>query len=185
MDERSKDDETVAAAAGEDSDAKQREAQEAPGPEQRIAALEAENSALNDRMLRIAADCENRMKRASREQAEAIRREREAALLDMLEVLDSLERALASLDESPDPRSVREGIVITMRAIQQKLERQGVRPVEAAGQRFDPRFHDALAKEPSSDVDPGTVLSEMQKGYMVGDRLLRPASVVVAERPLH
>jgi molecular chaperone GrpE len=185
MNQRRQDDESRAGPAGEEAAARQPEPQATQGPEERIAALEAEKEALTERMLRIAADCENWQRRAGKERAEAVRREREAALLDALEVLDSLERAIASLDANADARAVREGVAIALRALQQRLERRGVRPVEARGQRFDPRFHDAIAREPSAAVDPGTVLSEAQKGYMVGERLLRPASVVVAERPVH
>jgi molecular chaperone GrpE len=82
-----------------------------------------------------------------------------------------------------DAQAVREGVSLVLRALQQKLDRHGIRSVEAAGERFDPRVHDAIARAPSPDVDPGTVLSEVQKGYFMGDRLLRPASVVVAETP--
>jgi molecular chaperone GrpE len=102
-------------------------------------------------------------------------------LLDLVAAIDGLERGLASLQETHDPRAVREGVNLVLRQLQQTLARHGVTPIEAAGQLFDPSLHDAVARAPSRDVDPGTVLSEVQKGYMIGDRLLRPASVIVSE----
>jgi molecular chaperone GrpE len=154
----------------------------------RIAALEAEvrgldeeRQTLRDRLLRLAADFENWKKRAEKEKAEAQRQAREPVLLDLVAAIDGLERGLASLQETHDPRAVREGVNLVLRQLQQTLARHGVTPIEAAGQLFDPSLHDAVARAPSRDVDPGTVLSEVQKGYMIGDRLLRPASVIVSE----
>jgi molecular chaperone GrpE len=160
-----------------------------PSPEAaRIVALEAENReldderrALKDRLLRLAAEFENWKKRVDKERAEGERQAREAVFLDLLEAVDGIERALASLGDNRDPRAVREGINVVLRQLQQALARHGIAPVEAAGQRFDPRVHDAVARAPSRDVEPGTVVSELQKGYTVRDRLLRPASVVVSE----
>jgi molecular chaperone GrpE len=159
-------------------------------PEERIAALEAENrtleanlEAVDDRLLRLAAEFDNWKKRAGREQAEAERRGREVVLRDAVDIVDGLQRALASLDEHTDAQAVRDGVSLLLRALQQKLERHGVRSIEATGRRFDPRLHDAIARAPRQDVDPGTVVSEVRKGYLMGDRLLRPAAVVVAEAP--
>jgi molecular chaperone GrpE len=164
-----------------------------PGPEAaRIAALEAENhaleeerNALKDRLLRLAADFENWKKRVEKERVEGEQQAREAVFLDLLDAVDGIERALAALGDDRDPRAVREGIDVVLRRLQQSLGRHGIAPVEAAGQRFDPRVHDAVARAPSRDVEPGTVVSELQRGYTVRDRLLRPASVVVSEPQKH
>jgi molecular chaperone GrpE len=154
----------------------------------RIVALEAENRgldeerrALKDRLLRLAAEFENWKKRADKERAEGERQAREGVFLDLLEAVDGIERALDSLGDDRDPRAVREGINVVLRQLQQALVRHGITPVEAAGQRFDPRVHDAVARAPSREVEPGTVVSELQRGYTVRDRLLRPASVIVSE----
>jgi molecular chaperone GrpE len=151
-------------------------------PEQRIAALETERNELRDRMLRIAAEFDNYKKRVRREQAENENKAREAVLRDLLEVADNLERALA-VESSPDIKALQQGVTLVLRLFQNKLERYDVRPLEAKGQPFDPRLHDAISQVPSADAPPGSVLSEVQKGYRIGERLLRPALVVVAVAP--
>lgn len=155
----------------------------APSPEERITALEAEKLELRDRMLRIAAEFENWKKRARREQTDAENKVRENVLRDMLEVIDNLERASAAWTGTPDPQGVQQGVMLVLRMFHSKLERYDVKPLEAKGQPFDPRLHDAISQVPSGEVPPGTVLSELQKGYKIGERLLRPASVVVAVAP--
>jgi molecular chaperone GrpE len=152
-------------------------------PEERIAALEAEKADLRDRMLRIAAEFENWKKRARKEQADAESKVRESVLRDMLEVIDNLDRATAASGGASDLQSVQQGIALVLRLFASKLERYDVKPLEAKGKPFDPRLHEAISQAPSADVAPGTVLNELQKGYKVGDRLLRPAAVVVAIAP--
>ena len=152
-------------------------------PEDRIATLEAEKAEVRDRMLRIAAEFENWKKRARREQQEAETKGREAVLRDMLEVIDNLERATAAWSGTPDPQGVQQGVMLVLRMFQAKLERHDVKAIESKGQPFDPRLHDAVSQVPTAEVPPGTVLSDLQKGYKIGDRLLRPATVVVAVAP--
>jgi molecular chaperone GrpE len=155
-------------------------------PDDRIAALEAEKLELRDRMLRIAAEFDNWKKRARREQTDAEGKGRESVLRDMLEVIDNLERATASWESGGAPadiQAVQQGVGLVLRQAHSKLERHDVKPVEAKGKPFDPRLHDAISQVPSAELPPGTVLSELQKGYRIGDRLLRPASVVVAIAP--
>jgi molecular chaperone GrpE len=152
-------------------------------PEDRVAALEAEKVDLRDRMLRIAAEFENWKKRARKEQTDNEAKVREAVLRDMLEVIDALDRATAAVGGASDLQSVQQGIALVLRLFGQKLERYDVKPLEAKGKPFDPRVHEAISQAPSAEVPPGTVLNELQKGYKVGDRLLRPAAVVVAVAP--
>jgi molecular chaperone GrpE len=155
----------------------------APTPEQRIAALETEKLEIKDRMLRIAAEFDNYKKRARKELSDQEVKARESVLKDFLEVVDNLERALASIGTGTtekDVKSVQDGVELVLRLFKSKLERYGVKVIEAKGQPFDPRMHDAISQIPSPDVAPGTIVHEMQKGYRVGDRLLRPAVVVVA-----
>jgi molecular chaperone GrpE len=154
----------------------------AASPEQRIAALEAERNEARDRMLRVAADFENYKKRVRKEQTDSENKVRESILRDVLEVADNLERA-ASVDERADFKSLQKGIELVNRLFQGKLERLDVRPFESKGQPFDPRVHDAVSQVPTADVPAGSVVSEIQKGYRIGDRLLRPALVVVAVAP--
>jgi molecular chaperone GrpE len=168
---------------GPDQDGRAPEtASEAGGAEARIAALEAERNELRDRMLRIAADFENWKKRARKDQADAEVKAREAVLKDVLEVADNLERA-AAVDATADLKAIQQGISLVLRQFQSKLERYDVKPIEAKGQPFDPRVHDAISQVPTADAPAGSVLSELQKGYRIGDRLLRPAMVVVAVAP--
>jgi molecular chaperone GrpE len=170
---------------GEPQAADQTDAPPAPTPEEQIAALQAERDEMKDRMLRIAADFENWKKRARKEQIDAESRIREAVLKDMLEVVDNLERATSAYVEngSVDGASVLKGVNLVLRLFQTKLERYNVKPFEAKGQPFDPHMHEAISQVPTADVAPGTVANEMQKGYRIGDKLLRPAIVAVAVAP--
>jgi molecular chaperone GrpE len=154
----------------------------APTPEERIALLEAEKAETKDRMLRIAADFENWKKRARKDQADGEARAKEAVLRDFLEVVDNLERATASFADGKesDAKSVRDGVELVLRQFRSKLDRYQVKVVEAVGQPFDPRLHEAISQAPSADAKPGSILHELQKGYTIGEKLLRPAMVVVA-----
>jgi molecular chaperone GrpE len=151
--------------------------------EERMAALEAEKADLKDRLLRLAAEFENWKKRSRKEQSDNEAKARESVLRDMLEISDNLERATSSWGENVDLKQVQQGVSLVLRLFQGKLDRYDVKVIEAKGQPFDPRVHEAISKAPSADVAPGTVLTELQRGYRIGDRLLRPASVVVAVAP--
>ncbi len=157
-------------------------------PEERLAALQAERDEVKDRMLRIAAEFENWKKRARKEQTDSVAQAREAVLRDMLDVIDNLERATSMEAQgngsgAPDGAAVLKGVSLVLRLFQQKLERYDVRPFEAKGQAFDPRQHEAISRVPSDDVPAGSVATELQKGYKVGERLLRPAMVSVSSGP--
>ena len=156
-----------------------------PSPAERVAALEAEKAELKDRMLRIAAEFDNYKKRTRKEMGEHEVKAREGVLREFLEIADNLERAVASWKEGEqkDVKSVQDGVDLVLRLFKSKLERHSVTAIVAKGQPFDPRVHDAISQAPSADVPPGTVLHELQKGYRVGERLLRPALVVVAKAP--
>jgi molecular chaperone GrpE len=153
-----------------------------PTPTVRIAALEAEKVEIRDRMLRIAADFDNWKKRSRKDQADGEMRAKEAVLRDFLEIIDNLERASASWGEGKegDAKSIRDGVELVLRQFRSKLERYQVKSVESAGLPFDPRMHEAISQVPTADVKPGSVLHELQKGYVIGEKLLRPAMVVVA-----
>jgi molecular chaperone GrpE len=156
-----------------------------PSDAERIASLEAEKAEMRDRMLRIAADFDNWKKRARKDQTDGEMRTKEAVLRDVLEIADNLERATASWGEGKDSdaKSVRDGVELVLRQFRSKLERYQVRSVESVGLPFDPRFHEAISQVPSADAKPGSVLTELQKGYLIGEKLLRPALVVVAAAP--
>jgi molecular chaperone GrpE len=151
-----------------------------PDPAARIAALEAENKDLLDRLRRVAADLDNRNKRVRQETQAAERRGREEILLDTLEMLDGLEQAAAALAGEADPRSVGEGVAMALRELQKNLGHHGLQQVPALGESFDPRVHEAIGRLPSAEAQPGTIVRELRKGYTMGGRLLRPARVLLA-----
>jgi molecular chaperone GrpE len=153
-----------------------------PSPEERIALLETEKADIRDRMLRIAADFDNYKKRARKDQSDGEMRAKESVLRDFLEIADNLERATSSWGQGKDSdaKSIRDGVELVLRQFRSKLERYQVKVIESLGQPFDPRFHEAISQAPSTEAKPGSVLHELQKGYLVGERLLRPAMVVVA-----
>lgn len=155
-------------------------------PEERIALLEAEKAEMKDRMLRIAAEFENWKKRARKDQSDGEARAKEGVLRDFLEIVDNLERATASFGDGKesDAKSVRDGVDLVLRQARSKFERYQVRPVESVGQPFDPRVHEAISQAPSAEAKPGSILHELQKGYAIGEKLLRPAMVVVATAPV-
>ena len=110
---------------------------------------------------------------------------REAMAIDFLEVADNLERAIASWkNDKADTQSVQKGVRLVLRLFRSKLERYSVTAIESKGKPFDPYVHHAVSQIPSANVLPGTVLEVVQKGYWMGERLLRPASVVVASAPV-
>jgi molecular chaperone GrpE len=166
-------------------------ASESPAPptsEERIALLESEKAEIKDRMLRIAADFDNWKKRSRKDLSDGEMRAKESVLRDFLEIADNLERANASWGEGKDgkesdAKSVRDGVELVLRQFRSKLERYQVKPVESVGLPFDPRFHEAISQAPSADAKPGSILHELQKGYLIGEKLLRPAMVVVASAP--
>ena len=129
------------------------------------------------RHLRLRADFDNVRRRAARELEAARRDGQRAALLPLLPVLDSLERALAAGSTDPD---FYEGVAATHRLFITALHEAGADPIESVGRPFDPKVHEAVAAVPSNGVEPGTVVREVRRGWRLDDELLRPAQVVVA-----
>ena len=145
--------------------------------EQRIAELEAERDERLADLQRVAADFDNYRKRVARDQESLIGRAHERLVRELLPVLDNLERALAAASEH-DEASLEEGVRLVHRALRDALEREGLGEIDAHG-TFDPHVHEALLTQPSDEPE-GTVIEVVEKGYRVGDRVLRPARVVVA-----
>lgn len=135
----------------------------------------------HERFVRVSADFDNFRKRAAREKEETVRLGNERLLKDLLPVIDNLERALAV--GAADGEGLLTGIRMVLKQFQDTLGRYGVTGFSAVGEAFDPSRHEALMQQESADVPPGTVLSEMVKGYFLNDRLVRPAAVVVARAP--
>jgi molecular chaperone GrpE len=132
---------------------------------------------LREHHLRLRADFENFRKRAEREREERLRRGIAETVRELLPVADNLTRALAAEGGLDD---LRRGVEMIARQLAEVLRRQGVVAIEALGQPFDPQLHEAVAREESAAVEVPTVVAELQRGYVHGDRLLRPAMVRVA-----
>jgi len=144
--------------------------------------LEDELSETQERVLRTAADAENFKKRLQREKEEQTRYANESLMRELLPVIDNLERALEHSEAGADQGGLLEGLNMTLKGFLDTLTRFGCTPVETAGKPFDPNFHEAVSQEESADHEPNTVLRELQKGYMLKERLLRPAMVLVSKR---
>ncbi|HKC61782.1 MAG TPA: nucleotide exchange factor GrpE [Myxococcales bacterium] len=132
----------------------------------------------HERLLRIAAEFDNFKKRAAKEREDAQKFGIERLLKDFLPVADNLERALDHAEEH-DLRQVIEGVKLVQKLLENTLSKHGVTGFSALGQPFDPTLHEALMQQ-ESDAPPGTVVSEMSRGYKLNERLVRPAAVVVA-----
>ena len=134
---------------------------------------------IDDRLLRLAADFDNYKKRAARERQEYVTFANERLLKELLPVLDDLERALDAAEEHQEAQ-LEEGVRLVHRSLAGLLERQGIKEIAADG-AFDPHVHEALLAQPSEDAESGAVIDVVQKGYTLGDRVVRPARVIVAE----
>ena len=131
----------------------------------------------DDRLLRLAADFENYKKRAARERQEYVQLANERLIAELIPILDDLERALSAAEQHEEAQ-LEEGVRLVHRSLAGLLERHGVKPIETDGQ-FDPHVHEALLSQPS-EAEEGSVIDVVQKGYKLGERVVRPARVVVA-----
>jgi len=141
---------------------------------------EPSQAPVDDRLLRLAADFENYKKRAARERSEYVALANERLIAELLPILDDLERALSAAEQHQEAQ-LEEGVRLVHRSLAALLERHGVTPIETDGQ-FDPHVHEALLSQPS-EAKEGAVLDVVQKGYKLGERVVRPARVVVAAPP--
>jgi molecular chaperone GrpE len=160
-------------------------AEAAPDP---IAVLKAEIESLRDQRLRALAEVENIRRRAEREKVEASQYAMTKFARDMVSIADNFSRALAAcppdLREAADPqvKAVLDGVEATDRQLIAILEQHGVKPVSTENGKFDPNLHQAIAEVPANGKPAGSIVDVVQSGYMIGDRLLRPAMVTVARR---
>lgn len=143
--------------------------------------LEDQLRQAEERVLRTAADAENFKRRLQREKEEQIRYANETFMRQLLPVIDNLERALQHSATAPNQEGLLEGVNMTLKGFIETLARFGSTVLETIGKTFDPNFHEAVSQEESSKVEPNTVLKELQKGYMLKERLLRPAMVIVSK----
>ncbi len=163
---------------------------EAPSPEELPADIEELQKLLAqktteaeenyDRFLRLAADLDNLKKRQERELAEVRQFSNDKLLKELVPVLDNLERALEHGRQSAAPEALMNGLDLVSQDFLKVLGRFGVTPINCVGERFDPAYHHAVMEEEAPEMEDQTVLKELQKGYLLQNRLLRPAMVVVS-----
>ena len=137
-----------------------------------------------DRLLRTTADFDNFKKRAARERQDAIKFANEALMQKLITVLDNFEMAqAASQGETDSLKALQEGIAMIYQQLRNALTEAGLEELDASGKPFDPNFHEAVSQQESAEVPEGQVLQQLRKGYKLRDRLLRPATVIVAKTP--
>jgi molecular chaperone GrpE len=152
---------------------------EAPTLDDRLTALTAERDEYLDLAQRVQADFENYRKRAAREQERLVAHAHERLVRELLPILDDLERALEAAERHEEAQLV-EGVKLVEQSLRNALRKEGLVEIETDG-AFDPHVHEALLTRPSDDAEPGSVLEVVQRGYRVGDKIVRPARVIVAE----
>jgi molecular chaperone GrpE len=158
---------------------------EAPGSEAQdrdveLAQLRHERDALQDRLLRTAAEFDNYRKRIDRERRDQADAAVADAIQEILPIIDNLELALQT-PAAADPDAYRKGVELIHHQMVELLRKRGVTPIQTAGADFDPRVHQAVMHETSTEHREGEVMHELRRGYMLGERLLRPAMVKVAK----
>jgi len=145
--------------------------------------LQEELLAAQDKYLRLAAEFENYKRRSQRDLSEAIKFANESLLKNLLPVIDNLERAVQCGKEAGINNAVMEGVELTHKSFLETVEKLGLRQISSAGQPFDPSMHQAVAQVDSSIMAPNMVVDELQKGYFLHDRIMRPAMVTVSKEP--
>jgi molecular chaperone GrpE len=147
--------------------------------------LDLELKQSQERLLRLQADFENFRRRALKERTEAHQYGHQNLVKDLLLTVDNLDRAIdhAQKSEDGDLDGLLQGVDLVRRDFLTALARNGVAPIEAVGETFDPALHEAVAQAPDASVAPNTVTEELQKGYLLRDRLLRPSRVIVSREP--
>ncbi len=150
--------------------------------ETKIKSLEDEAKETYDRFLRVSAEFENYKKRSAREMSEFKKFANESLIKELLLVVDNMERAISSSkDEGNSNNGLIEGIDMTLKELLKIFEEFGVKQVESLGKPFDPNFHQAVMQQENDEHPHNTVINELQKGYIINERLLRPATVVVSK----
>lgn len=150
--------------------------------EDQVSQLEAEKEALSDQLLRLQAEIQNMRRINQRERQDAAKYRSQSLASYLLDVADNLERALATPAESEDAKAIHKGIEMVYKQFQQAFEKEGISVIDPLNQAFDPNFHQAVSMMPAGEgQEADTVINVLQKGYMLQDRVLRPAMVIVAQ----
>jgi molecular chaperone GrpE len=155
------------------------EAASAPASEDALAQVEAERDEYLDLLQRTKADFENYRKRALREQERLVAHAHERLVKELLPILDDLERALEAAERHEEAALV-DGVKLVQKSLRKALEKEGLAEIETEG-AFDPHVHEAMLTQPGNGAESGSVLEVVQRGYRLGDKVVRPAKVIVAE----
>ncbi len=134
-----------------------------------------------DLYMRSLAEIENVKKRFQKDKSDLIKFSNESLIKQLLTVIDNLEKAVSASEDENSLDAVKEGVELTLKGLMDSLEKQGLEPVEAKGKPFDPNFHEAISEQEDDGAEPGTVMQELQKGYILNKRLIRPAMVIVSK----
>ena len=137
---------------------------------------------IEEQMLRLRADLDNTKKRLERDKIEAIKFANERLLEEILPIVDNMDRAMQSLSEGHDPEKVKAGLQIAQKELHDVLVEHGVEMVKSIGEEFNPQFHEAIGVVDSPDAKEGMILEEVQRGYTLNGRLIRPSRVRIAQK---
>src|SRR5437667_3268344 len=148
-----------------------------------VAGLQADLDRFRDLAMRSRADFENYKKRSAREKEEAVKYANTSLLETLVSIADSFELGLEAARGEGETSPIYSGMNLVLKQLQDFLAENGLRPIDAVGQKFDPNLHEAIAHEPSSEVPEGVVIRQTRRGYRFKDRLLRPSAVVVSSGP--
>ena len=138
---------------------------------------------LQEKILYLQADFENFKKLKAKERVETLKYGNEALIKEFIPVVDNLEMAINHATTTDDHKSILEGVKLTLNEFLKVLEKAGVTRIDATGKKFDPNLHEAFYQEERDDIEPDTVISEFQKGYLLNERLIRPSRVVLSKKP--
>lgn len=150
--------------------------------DERVADAERRAAEAQEQLLRVRADYDNSKRRLEREKLEAIKYANERLLAEILPIVDNLDRAMSSIAEGHDPEKVKQGLKLAQAEIHQILVSHGVDVVKAEGEGFDPQRHEAVAMVERDDLEDGTVIEEIQRGYTLNGRLIRPSRVKISKK---
>ena len=159
---------------------KEEKIEETPVEENKNDKLQEEYDKLNQQYIRLAADFDNYRKRQEQERDNLIRYGTENAVKGLLEVLDNFERGQKALENVEDCEKVKESFNLVHKQVCDALSKLGLEEIKAVGEEFDPNFHEAVMQTPTNEHPVNTIITELQKGYMLGDKVLRPTLVNVA-----
>ena len=151
-----------------------------PSAEEEMVVMQQELGQARDMMLRLAAELDNYKKRSVRERESLIKYASQGVIQELIPILDNFERAIESANQSKDLDSLTKGVEMIFKQMYDALERKGVSKINALGETFDPNIHEAIAQVASDECPENTVVEELQKGYMLHDRVIRPSRVAVS-----